>query len=118
MKTSGHEPNDLKRNCGQTTSGIPNCNNQSFNKKRWEVKKIEMGTQFNAEPLETQNATFTDAQNISAEARKNRQVLMSAMSKAGFVNYSTEWWHWSFGDKYWAFHTNQPYAIFGSVEPI
>lgn len=79
---------------------------------------LEMGTSFNAEPLETQNATFTEAQNISEEARKNRQVLMSAMSKAGFVNYPTEWWHWSVGDKYWAFQTNQPHAIFGSVELV
>jgi D-alanyl-D-alanine dipeptidase len=22
---------------------------------------------------------------------------------AGFVNYPSEWWHWSYGDKYWGF---------------
>jgi D-alanyl-D-alanine dipeptidase len=77
---------------------------------------LNMGTEFNAESIETHNATYTAADNISSEARKNRQMLMSVMSKVGFVNYPTEWWHWSHGDKYWAFQTNQPHAIFGSVE--
>jgi len=75
----------------------------------------DLGTKFNAEPLETENATFTIATNISDEARKNRQLLMSVMSKAGFVNYPTEWWHWSYGDKYWAFQTRQPFAIYDSI---
>ncbi|MBK9321503.1 MAG: M15 family metallopeptidase [Bdellovibrionaceae bacterium] len=76
---------------------------------------LDLGTKFNAGPLETENATFTIATNISDEARKNRQILMSVMSKAGFVNYPTEWWHWSYGDKYWAFQTRHPYAIYDSI---
>ena len=79
-------------------------------------RALDLGTKFNAEPLETENATFTIATNISDEARKNRQLLMSVMSKAGFINYPTEWWHWSYGDKYWAFQTNQPYAIYDSTD--
>ncbi|ABX41733.1 hypothetical protein Cphy_1358 [Lachnoclostridium phytofermentans ISDg] len=26
--------------------------------------------------------------------------------KGGFVNYPTEWWHWSYGGCYWAFLNN------------
>jgi D-alanyl-D-alanine dipeptidase len=30
------------------------------------------------------------------------------MCGAGFVNYPPEWWHWSYGDKYWAFISGRP----------
>ena len=63
-------------------------------------KEIDMGTRLNADPEESNNACFTLAANISEEARINRQLLISTMSKSGFVNYSTGWWHWSYGDRY------------------
>jgi len=34
---------------------------------------------------------------------------------AGLVNYPTEWWHWSYGDRYWAMATGAPAAIYGPV---
>jgi D-alanyl-D-alanine dipeptidase len=77
---------------------------------------LEMGSEFNASPLETDGATYTAAENISAIAKVNRKILINAMTKAGFVNYPTEWWHWSYGDKYWALLTGQPRAIFASLK--
>ncbi len=56
----------------------------------------------------------TGAPNLSSQAAKNRQMLVSVMSKAGFVNYSREWWHFSFGYQYWAFFKGEPYAIYAS----
>ncbi len=79
-------------------------------------KELDMGTRLNADPEESNNACFTLAANISDEAKNNRQLLISTMSKADFINYPTEWWHWSYGDRYWAYHTNNPFAFFGSVE--
>ena len=79
-------------------------------------KEMDMGTRLNADPEESNNACFTLAANISDSARANRQLLINTMSKIGFVNYPTEWWHWSYGDRYWAYHTNPPFAFFGSVE--
>jgi D-alanyl-D-alanine dipeptidase len=79
-------------------------------------KWLDMGTEFNASPLETESATYTDAQNISSVARANRKILVDVMDKVGFVNYPTEWWHWSYGDKYWALVSGQPNAIYGSRE--
>ena len=35
---------------------------------------------------------------------------------AGLVNYPTEWWHWSYGDRYWALATGAPGALYGPVE--
>lgn len=45
----------------------------------------------------------TLATNLEPEAAQRRRWLITAMSAAGFVNYFTEWWHWSWGDQYWAF---------------
>ncbi|BBH52811.1 M15 family metallopeptidase [Fluviispira sanaruensis] len=34
--------------------------------------------------------------------RKNRRLLFNAMKRAGFVNYTAEWWHYDLGDCHWA----------------
>ncbi|MEV4172457.1 M15 family metallopeptidase [Nonomuraea sp. NPDC049709] len=75
--------------------------------------ELTMGTQVNATPPESDEACYTAFPGISAEARRNRDVLATAMASAGFVNYPTEWWHWSYGDRYWAFTTSSPYARYG-----
>jgi hypothetical protein len=36
-----------------------------------------------------------------------RDVLATAMSAAGLVNYPAEWWHSSYGDQYWAFQAGR-----------
>ncbi|MBA4383220.1 MAG: dipeptidase [Anaerolinea sp.] len=78
-------------------------------------EEIDMGTAYNATPLETNNATFLNAANISKEAQRMRSILKETLYAVGLVNYEPEWWHWSYGDKYWAFQTNQEYALFGIV---
>jgi len=40
------------------------------------------------------------------------------MQSQGFINYPTEWWHFSYGDRYWAYHQQASYAIYGSYEEI
>ena len=57
----------------------------------------------------------TDSKIISLDAQKNRQFMNKALSMVGFINYPTEYWHWSFGDRYWAYYTNNEYAIYGSI---
>ena len=37
------------------------------------------------------------------------------MKKAGFVNYPPEWWHWSYGDRYWAAALNKKFAIYKGI---
>jgi D-alanyl-D-alanine dipeptidase len=57
----------------------------------------------------------TDSEMISAEAKKNRKLMGDALAKVGFVNYPTEYWHWSYGDRYWAYQTQQQFALYNSV---
>lgn len=58
--------------------------------------------------------SLTDSHVISDTAQKNRQIMSHALASVGFVNYPTEYWHWSYGDRYWAYHKNQQHAIYGS----
>ncbi|MFC7374674.1 MULTISPECIES: dipeptidase [unclassified Brachybacterium] len=57
-------------------------------------------------------ACFTDSGNITAKARWWRDTLGTALTRAGLVNYRPEWWHWSFGDRYWAAVTGAESAIY------
>ena len=56
-----------------------------------------------------------DCSNISNEAKKNRAILSKALNEVGFVNYPSEWWHYSFGDRLWAKLTGSKIAIFGKL---
>ncbi len=56
-----------------------------------------------------------DAAIISTDARANRGLLATALTAAGLVNYPTEWWHWSYGDRYWAHVTGASQACYGPV---
>lgn len=63
-----------------------------------------------AEYCETRNP------DVHAAARANRLMLCAAMEAQGFVNYVREWWHYSYGDRYWAWMSGQPKAIYGPVD--
>ncbi|WP_433439663.1 M15 family metallopeptidase [Nonomuraea sp. CA-141351] len=77
--------------------------------------EYDMGTQVNDNPEQSDGACYTDAPNISAEARNHRKILAAALEPTGLVNYPTEWWHWSYGDRYWAMTTGASHALYGPV---
>ncbi|WP_236795393.1 M15 family metallopeptidase [Amycolatopsis sp. GM8] len=80
-------------------------------------EQLDMGTEVDANPEDSEEACFTAATNISARARRNRDLLAAALRSAGLVNYPTEWWHWSYGERYWAHTTGQSATIYGPVAP-
>jgi len=57
---------------------------------------------------------------ISSEAKKNRQLLRQCMTQVGFAPFDGEYWHFSFGDKEWAFYYQQPNALYSqqTVEQV
>jgi D-alanyl-D-alanine dipeptidase len=81
-------------------------------------EQVDMGTVINATPEDSAGGCYFSADNISSEARHHRDVLAAALTSAGLVNYPTEWWHWSFGDRYWALMTGRPAAIYGPVRGL
>lgn len=54
------------------------------------------------------------------ERAKNRRLLHHLMVRAGFTNYSEEWWHYDFGNQLWAYHAardSNGRAIYGRTFP-
>ncbi|WP_259368249.1 M15 family metallopeptidase [Chromobacterium violaceum] len=78
--------------------------------------ELDMGCPFNADSEESGGACYTDSPGLSDQARTHRAVLIQAMQAAGFVNYPSEWWHWSYGDRYWAAQTGAPAALYAAVD--
>lgn len=74
---------------------------------------FDLGTPIDATPEQSNGACLFDAANISREARTNRVLLADVLTASGLVNYPTEWWHWSFGDRYWAYLEQRDHALYG-----
>lgn len=53
---------------------------------------LDMGTTFDCFDPKASTASL----NIGAMARQHRMLLVTAMQRRGFVNYSREWWHFRF----------------------
>ena len=52
---------------------------------------VDMGTGYDCSDVKSHTA----APSITPAQRRSRNVLVAAMAKQGFVNYSKEWWHFS-----------------------
>jgi len=74
-------------------------------------RQLDMGTKY----LEFNTKTYTFSKSISKKVKNNRKLLINAMETAGFVNYPLEWWHWSYGDRYWAAVLNKKYSIYDGI---
>lgn len=79
--------------------------------------------------LSTKKVSCTDASaelesSSGIDARRNRRLLYFAMTKAGFVNYPYEWWHYDFGTQMAAANsttgTSAPavHALYGYTQPV
>jgi zinc D-Ala-D-Ala dipeptidase len=78
--------------------------------------ELELGTPIDATPEQSNGRCYFAAAGISRDARANRNLLARVLTDAGLVNYPTEWWHWSFGDRYWALVTGADHALYGPVD--
>lgn len=78
-------------------------------------RELDMGTAIDSTPEQSDGACFFAAENIGPQARVHRGMLADVLTVAGLVNYPTEWWHWSYGDHYWAIVTGAEHAIYGPV---
>jgi len=76
-------------------------------------RQLDMGTRMGQDT--NLEKTRTDSDKVSPTAMKNRKLLVKIMTTAGFVNYPTEWWHWSYGDRYWAAKLKKKKSIYKSV---
>lgn len=49
---------------------------------------------------------------VTAIQKKNRMMLRNFMMKVGFAPFDGEWWHFSYGDREWAFYYKKPFALY------
>jgi D-alanyl-D-alanine dipeptidase len=43
------------------------------------------------------------------------KLLTAALGAVGLVNYPARWWHWSYGDRFWAHATQTSHARYGPL---
>jgi D-alanyl-D-alanine dipeptidase len=77
--------------------------------------ELWMGSALDATPEESDGACFTAAPGLDALAQAHRALLIATLESVELVNYPTEWWHWSYGDRYWAYVTRAPHARYGAL---
>jgi zinc D-Ala-D-Ala dipeptidase len=81
-------------------------------------EEYDFGSNSDETPLENSTRNFTRCRTISPGAKENRLLLAQAMSRAGFVNYPAEWWHWSYGDQYWVYRKSRRHALYGPASAL
>lgn len=78
-------------------------------------RELWMGSVLDATPEESGGRCFMHAEGLDPVASRHRAMLVAALEPTGLVNYPTEWWHWSFGDRYWAYVTGASHALYGPL---
>lgn len=58
--------------------------------------------------------TFTSG--LTVQQKKNRKILLNAMLEMDFAPFYGEWWHFSYGDREWAWQKRKKMAIYAPVD--
>lgn len=54
---------------------------------------------------------------LTPKQKENRMMLLFAMLGQGLASTAFEWWHFSYGDKTWAWFYRQKDSLYGLAEP-
>lgn len=76
-------------------------------------KELNMGTKFDDFSDRAWTNHF-ELYESDEEVRNNRRMLYNVMIDAGFTNLPSEWWHYDFGTKFWAYFKDD-YAKYTGV---
>jgi D-alanyl-D-alanine dipeptidase len=77
--------------------------------------ELAMGREIDSRSHARYSAQCSFATELSDQAHENRALLRRVLGSAGLVNHPVEWWHWSYGDRYWATVTGADAARYGAV---
>lgn len=81
----------------------------------WRGAPLALGTDFDAfEP--TAHLDAFEAAGADRLVRDLRRLLAHEMRAAGFAPYPWEWWHWSYGDQWWAADRGRDRSLFAAVD--
>ena len=68
--------------------------------------ELNMGTEFDAFSQKAHTAYFETS--TEATIKMNRRMLYYALTKSGFTNLPSEWWHYDFGNRFWGYYNKRP----------
>lgn len=79
---------------------------------------LDMGTEFDAFTGEAcscyfENITIESISQVQVKQRDNRRFLYDLLTQQGFTNYPDEWWHFDYGNQFWAYllNTQAKYSV-------
>jgi D-alanyl-D-alanine dipeptidase len=79
---------------------------------RWNGIDLALGTDYDSF-AETAHLVTLEREVGDHRARELRRLLSSVLREAGFAPYPMEWWHWSYGDQWWAAEYGHPVSLYG-----
>lgn len=76
-------------------------------------KELDFGTSYYEKNLGSKSVV-----ELTDEQKKNQKYIKKLMKTENFVQQPSQWWHYSYGDRYWAVYKGKRNrgAIYGSVE--
>ena len=101
-------PSDGKYASGHMTGGAVDLRLLK-NGKKVPMKSSKLTYQENAESFQPKLPKYI---------QKNREIMFTALKKVGLSNYPKEYWHWSYGDIWWAKRNKKRTAIYGIIKDI
>jgi D-alanyl-D-alanine dipeptidase len=78
--------------------------------------ELNMGTEFDDFSILANTDAFENSDN--EEVRRNRRLLYRVMTSVGFTNFPSEWWHYDYGDAFWAAQNGISFALYGGIYEI
>ncbi len=81
---------------------------------------LDMGTAFDDFTDYAHTAAFEKVNHdvpINNTIRNNRRLLYTLMTNVGFTNYPYEWWHFDYGNQFWATMKGESACLYGPAIP-
>lgn len=109
--TSGYvaDPDDSHVVAPHTTGGAVDLT------LNWHGTALALGTDYDSFAEAAHPAYFEGPDSTDTVARDLRRLLSDTMIRAGFAPYPMEWWHWSYGDQWWAATLGKTTSRYGQV---
>lgn len=67
----------------------------------------------NGDLIPRKKQAFTDCPGLPPDLQLKRRILLDSLTTQGFHNFFQEYWHFSYGDAYWAVRRKCKQAIYG-----
>lgn len=103
-----HKKIAVPRVAGHPTGGAIDIT--LFNNKKNEF--LDMGCMISDFSVKTNSTRVTFSDKITKKQSMNRLLLHDLLVEQGFCPFYEEWWHFSYGDKEWAWFYKKEYATY------